>query len=99
VSGEQRFERWAVIELMGHRRMAGHVSEVTIAGAHFLRIEVPTDPPEEHLHPPSAVYGIHPTTEAEVRRQVAWMNPPALPSSTDDSKFDPDDVDDDGILF
>lgn len=35
------FEGWAILELMGHRRLGGHVSEATVAGAGFLRIDVP----------------------------------------------------------
>jgi hypothetical protein len=32
---------WAIIELMGHRRLAGWLSEEEVAGAAFLRIDVP----------------------------------------------------------
>jgi hypothetical protein len=37
------FEGWAFLELMGHRRLGGYVSEATVAGAGFLRIDVPGD--------------------------------------------------------
>lgn len=37
------FEGWAILELMGHRRLGGYVSEATVAGAGFLRIDVPGD--------------------------------------------------------
>lgn len=40
--GGPAFESWAVLELMGHRRLAGFVREVTIAGAGLLRIDVPS---------------------------------------------------------
>jgi len=32
---------WAVVELMGHRRMAGKVSEVNFGGTVLVRIDVP----------------------------------------------------------
>lgn len=32
---------WAILELMGHQRMAGKLTEVTVAGHGFLRIDVP----------------------------------------------------------
>jgi hypothetical protein len=32
---------WAIVEVFGHRRLAGRVSEVTIAGAKMLRVDVP----------------------------------------------------------
>ena len=35
------FEGWAILELMGHRRLGGLVTEQEIAGAAFLRIDVP----------------------------------------------------------
>lgn len=35
------FEGWAILELMGHRRLAGHISEAQIGGASFIRIDVP----------------------------------------------------------
>jgi hypothetical protein len=38
---EHQFREWAVLELMGHRRLGGKVSEQEIAGAAFLRIDVP----------------------------------------------------------
>ena len=40
--GEQtKFEEWAVLELFGHQRLAGLVSEVQIGGASFVRVDVP----------------------------------------------------------
>ncbi len=38
---------WAVLELMGHRRLAGYVVESEVAGQGMLRIDVP-----ENLHAP-----------------------------------------------
>lgn len=35
------FEGWAILELMGHRKLAGYVREQTVAGAGFIRIDVP----------------------------------------------------------
>ena len=37
----ETFEEWAVLELMGHRRLAGKVTEATIGGGAFLRIDIP----------------------------------------------------------
>ena len=33
-------EMWAIVELMGHRRLAGFVTERDIAGASFLRLDI-----------------------------------------------------------
>lgn len=38
-----KFEHWALVELMGHQRIAGLVSEQTIAGKGFIRVDVPKE--------------------------------------------------------
>lgn len=60
------FEGWVILELMGHRRLAGYLMEQQIAGAAFLRIDVPGPDGEEdatQFYAPSAVYAITPTTK------------------------------------
>lgn len=64
------FSTWAIVEIMGHQTYAGHISEETIAGQAFLRIDIPATEEQEpftKLFSPSAVYGITPTTEAIAR--------------------------------
>jgi hypothetical protein len=34
-------ENWAILEIMGHERLAGRLTETTIAGVPMLRVEVP----------------------------------------------------------
>lgn len=62
---------WAVLELLGHRRLAGYVSEATVAGVGMLRIDVPADedghPAVTQIYAPSAVYCLTPVGEAEAR--------------------------------
>lgn len=89
----QKFEQWAIVELMGHQRMAGFVTEATIGGASLLRIDVPEAPG----HPaytryiaPAALYAINPTNEATARAAAVGFRPkpvqtwelPALPEPT-----------------
>jgi hypothetical protein len=77
--GEDGFEGWAILELMGHRRLGGLISEATIAGAGFLRIDIPHP---QHLDAmaatqfvaPASVYAITPTTE-EIARAIAQRAP------------------------
>lgn len=66
------FDGWFIVELMGHRRLAGYVREQTIAGAGFLRIDIPGDEGNvaTQFFAPSSVYAMTPTTEA-MARQVA----------------------------
>lgn len=70
------FAEWVILELLGHRRLAGYLTEQQIAGASFLRLDVPSEPPATQYYAPSSVYAITPTTE-EMARQVARRNRPA----------------------
>ena len=76
----QGFSEWAIVELMGHRRLAGHVSEQTIAGAGLLRLDVyigdAKEPNATQYYAPSAVYCVTPTKE-EIARAFAKDHHPA----------------------
>lgn len=69
---ETQFEEWAILELMGHRKLAGRVVEQTIAGRGFLRIDLEDDngAQQSQIYSPDAVYCITPTTE-EIARVIA----------------------------
>ena len=41
---ENGFEGWAIVELMGHRRLGAWVSETEIGGASMLRLDIPNHP-------------------------------------------------------
>lgn len=65
------FAGWAILELMGHKRLAGYVSEVEFAGAAMVRIDVPGDEDDAtatQLYSASALYCLTPTDEATARR-------------------------------
>lgn len=73
-------ECWAILELMGHRRLAGYISEQTIAGAAFIRIDAPADAAGEpssvtQFYSAAAVYAITPTTEAIARELARDIHP------------------------
>lgn len=70
---QQQFDIFALVELMGHQRLAGRVTEQVVAGHGFLRIDVPettTNPAFTRLVSPNSVYAINPITE-EVALQYA----------------------------
>lgn len=80
----ESFEGWAILELMGHRRLAGLISEQTIGGAAFVRIDVPkgekpADGVDENVatqfYAPAAVYCITPVTEELARKVAAGCQP------------------------
>lgn len=73
------FEGWVILELMGHRRLAGYLTEQTIGGASFLHIDVPGGlgiPVATQFYTGAAVYCITPTTE-DLARKVALNSQPA----------------------
>lgn len=73
------FAGWAILELMGHRRLGGYVTEATLAGAGFLRIDVPGQGEATvatQYYRPDSVYALTPATE-EAARAVAQMAQPA----------------------
>ncbi|MBV8781151.1 MAG: hypothetical protein JO353_07110 [Phycisphaerae bacterium] len=39
---QEKFDVWAVVEIMGHQRIAGRCSEQSIAGTNLLRVDVPS---------------------------------------------------------
>lgn len=65
-------DEWAVLELMGHRKYAGRISEVERFGAAMARLEVFAEGDEEPRftqdYSPQAIYCLTPCTEALARR-------------------------------
>lgn len=60
------FQQWAIVEIMGRQTVAGLLTEQTIAGAGFLRIDVPTTSTQRawsRLISPQAIYAITPVPE------------------------------------
>lgn len=74
---------WAVLELLGHRREVGYLSEVDVAGRTFLRLATPVwkDATEDWapegrtlLISTAAIYAITPTTEQAIREEIMpWI--------------------------
>jgi len=66
----QAFDQWAVVDVMGHQRYAGRVTEQVIAGAGFIRVDVPETkggPGFTKLFGPGAIHSITICTEASAR--------------------------------
>ncbi|MGE3175830.1 MAG: acetyltransferase [Vicinamibacterales bacterium] len=76
------FESWAIVELMGHQRMAGFVTKADFP-AGFLRIDVPeirsgdavTAAGFTRIVNPAALYAINPCTEDVARAMAASWRP------------------------
>ena len=67
----QQFQEWAIVELMGHRKIAGKVTEEQIGGTAFLRVDMfnqdDDDPILTQFYQPSALYCLTPTSERIAR--------------------------------
>lgn len=80
---ETDYEGWGILELMGHRRLAGKLSTQKVAGASFLRIDIPakagtaveTEYQATQFINPTSIYAMHPTTEAVARAVAARIEP------------------------
>lgn len=68
-----KFEAWGIVELMGHQRAAGRLTEEQIAGSNLLRVDVPTDAHNFRTvyYGASAIYALHVTGEEEARKMAA----------------------------
>ena len=58
------FESWAILELMGHRKLAGMVKTESLGGAPFIRIDIYSSESKIELtqyYNPSSIYSITPT--------------------------------------
>ena len=74
---QQPFDSWAIVEMLGHRRVIGRVTEQVIAGAGFIRIDVPGeggDPAVTQIVAPASIYCITPVSE-QVARLTARARP------------------------
>ncbi len=69
----QKFDSWAIVEVFGHQKFAGRVTEQAIGGASFVRVDVPAvegSPAFTKLFGASAIYSITPVTEELARKAV-----------------------------
>ena len=58
---QSKIDQWAIIELFGHSRIAGRVTEQTIGGCAFVRVDVPAvgkEQPVTKLFGQGAIYAI-----------------------------------------
>jgi len=99
-------EQWALVDIYGHDRYAGRISEAKVAGASMLRIDVPETPGCQafsKLFGAKAIFSITPCDERVARaaavhlaaRPLIEFSPPPvrrLPNP-DEDHYDADDED------
>lgn len=101
------YDGWAILELMGHVRLAGRVTEESHFGVALGRIDIPTtDGYTTQYFGGSSIYRLTPTTEA-IARSVALHNQPApvrtwelpKPQAIESDLNDDDDADQDDEAY
>lgn len=79
---------WAIVELMGHHRIAGLVSEELVAGVPMLKVEVPAarvegegsvSDPFVRYYGAKALYALTPCEEHTAQEFVDYYTPTAVP--------------------
>ena len=78
---KERIEMWAIIELFGHQRIAGHVTEAEIGGCSFIRVDIPEVEGSKAItkfYGNGAIYSMTPVSEELVRTYVARYKPAPL---------------------
>ncbi|MCA9178634.1 MAG: hypothetical protein KDB14_29435 [Planctomycetales bacterium] len=69
----EQFESWAIVEVMGQQTYAGKVSEQSVGGASFVRVDIPDVKGQSgftKLFGGSSIYCITPCTE-QIARMTA----------------------------
>jgi hypothetical protein len=70
-----KFETWAIVELFGHNQIAGLLSEQTIGGQSFVRVDVPEVDGKgfTKFYGNGAIYAITPVTEEVAKLAVSQL--------------------------
>ena len=75
-AAEQK-EMWALVELFGHQRIAGKVTQAEFGSGELIRVDVPAAKdraPLTKFYNVKAIYGITPVDEATAARMAADIN-------------------------
>lgn len=92
-----KFQAWAIVELYGHQRIAGLITEATIGGCPLIRVDVPTTkhhPGFTRFLGNGAIYAINPVSEeiaqaAAENLRAAPIQPYELPQLRQKRLFEP----------
>jgi hypothetical protein len=81
VNESPKFEGWAVVEIMGHVRIAGRVREETVFGVAMIRVDVPEidgHPAFTRYYHPQALYSLCPSDETTARSVAQYQRHPPI---------------------
>ena len=72
------FDQWCIVELFGRQVIAGRVTEQTIGGCSFIRVDVPEMEEREaftRFYGQGAIYAMTPVSEAVARMALRRFRP------------------------
>jgi hypothetical protein len=73
-----KFDSWALVELFGHQKIVGRVTEATIGGCALLRVDVPaegTEPAYTKFYGSGAIYAMTPVSEESALALLKRIRP------------------------
>lgn len=99
---DQKFEGYCILELFGHTQLAGLVTEASIGGCSFVRVDVPSvndRPAFTKFYGNGAIYSMTPVDEAAARAALERIMPRPvsvylLPHSADHAVIEVGDAQD-----
>ena len=77
----EKFECWCLVELFGHSKIAGYVTEQAIGGQSFVRVDVPETKRQKcftRLFGSVAIYAMNPVAEDIARGLAETMEVTAI---------------------
>lgn len=73
----QTLDIWGIVELFGHSKIAGKLTEQNIAGTNMLRVDVPeteNQPAFTKFYGSAAIYAINPVTEEVAKAKAHQLS-------------------------
>jgi hypothetical protein len=84
-------EMWALVELFGHNKIAGKVTEAELGGGSLIRVDVPSvkeRQPITKYYNVKAIYGITPVDEATATRMAESIDAAPVSSYSIDREIE-----------
>lgn len=92
---QESFTSWAIIELFGHQKIAGLVTESVIGGCNLIRVDVPAvgdQPAYTRYFGQGSIYSLTPVAEEIARSALDYIRPrPVQPYMLPQPKPAPDE--------
>jgi DNA polymerase-3 subunit epsilon len=76
-----KFDHWCVVELMGHNQIAGRVTEQSLGGGAFIRVDVPptsAQPPFTKFFGQGAIYAITVVEQSVAQAMAEGLKSPPI---------------------